>query len=208
MKEFNLLDLRGAFADFLQHGGSNPSLVSGRCITDANAELPFHYIQIWTKLQIQNYAYHAPHNVLPPQTVNASPPSGSGHSDVILVNIDPSQIWPASGLKGHHVAELHLIFHACFDIIPQPNPQRLSQKGLFVEQSTRMYLLKRALQSNQSVLGGIVLLGQIRTLVDLILRFGKEAEKRLTKATVLMYSKEFCLNKYFEKELFYALKCH
>ncbi|KAM6504101.1 hypothetical protein JOM56_001044 [Amanita muscaria] len=71
MKEFNLPDLRGAFADFLQHGGSNPSLISGRRIADANAELPFDYIQIWTKLQIQNYAYHAPHNILPPQTRDA-----------------------------------------------------------------------------------------------------------------------------------------
>jgi hypothetical protein len=95
-----------------------------------------------------------------------------------------------------------------FDIIPQPNPQHLSQKGSFVEQSTGMYLLKRALRSDRSVLGGIIPLGQIRTLVDLIPRFGKEAEKRLTKATLLTYSKEFRLNKYFEKELFYALKCH
>jgi hypothetical protein len=103
MKKFNLPDLRGAFADFLQHGGSNPSLMRGRRIADADTELPFDYIQIWTKLQVQNHAYYAPHNVLPSQTVNASPPSGSwtcGHSDVILVNIDPSQVWPASGLEG------------------------------------------------------------------------------------------------------------
>jgi hypothetical protein len=129
---------------------------------------------------------------------------------------------------GHHVAELRLVFravprnrspsHSCtdsflayvqrFDIIPQPNPQRPSQKGLFAEQSTGMFLLKRTMRSDQSVWGDIILLGQIKTLVDLIPRFGKEAEKRLTKETVLAYSKEFRLNKYFEKELFFALKGH
>ena len=35
--------------------------------------------------------------------------------------------------------------------------------------------------------------------------FGEAAEKCLSKETVLDHVSEFCLNKYFEKELFYAL---
>ena len=38
-------------------------------------------------------------------------------------------------------------------------------------------------------------------------RFGKQANRQLAKETVLEYSSEFWLNKYFEKELFYAFKC-
>jgi hypothetical protein len=103
MNKFNLPDLRGALADFFQHSGNNPPLFGGRRTANANTQLPFDYIQIWTKLRLQNHAYHAPHNILPAQTVNASPPSESwifGHSDVVLVNTDSSHVWPSSGLKG------------------------------------------------------------------------------------------------------------
>jgi hypothetical protein len=42
--------------------------------------------------------------------------------------------------------------------------------------------------------------------VDLVPHFGKAADKQLSKETVLEYGLEFWLNKYFDKELFYALK--
>ena len=103
MNKFNLPDLRGALADFFRHGGDNPPFVGGRRTANANAQIPFDYIQVWTKLRLQNHAYHAPHNILPAQTVNASPPSESwtfGHSDVVLVNTDSFHVWPSSGLKG------------------------------------------------------------------------------------------------------------
>ena len=69
-----------------------------------------------------------------------------------------------------------------------------------------MHLLKRARQSDGSIMGDIVPLGQLRKLVDLVPRFGKQANRQLAKETVLEYSSEFWLNKYFEKELFYAFK--
>ena len=69
-----------------------------------------------------------------------------------------------------------------------------------------MYVLKRACQADGSIMGDIVPLVQLRTLVDLVPRFGKKANRQLAKETVLEYSSEFWLNKYFEKELFYAFK--
>jgi hypothetical protein len=93
-----------------------------------------------------------------------------------------------------------------FDIVPQPNPQRPSQKGSYVEPSTGMYCLKRAQRSDGSFFGDVIALEHIRALVDLIPRFGEAAEKRLSKETVLDHVSEFRLNKYFEKELFYALQ--
>lgn len=107
MEKFTLPDLRGALVDFLTRLGENSTLtIGGRRSRSANpiAPLPFDDIQIWTRLQIQNHSYHSPHNVLPPQTVNASPPSDSwafGRSDVTLINSDPSQVWPSSGLNGN-----------------------------------------------------------------------------------------------------------
>ena len=69
-----------------------------------------------------------------------------------------------------------------------------------------MYLLKRARRSDGSIIGDVVPLAQLRTLVDLVPCFGKEASRQLAKETILDYSSEFWLNKYLEKELFYALK--
>ena len=92
-----------------------------------------------------------------------------------------------------------------FDIIPQPNPQRPTQRGSYVEPWTGMYYLKRAQRTDGSFLGDVIALEHIRALVDLVPRFGEAAEKRLSKETVLEHVSEFRLNKYFEKELFYAL---
>ena len=68
-----------------------------------------------------------------------------------------------------------------------------------------MYCLKQACHIDGSFLGDVIALEHIRALVDLIPCFGEAAEKRLSKETVLEPVSEFHLNKYFEKELFYAL---
>jgi hypothetical protein len=69
-----------------------------------------------------------------------------------------------------------------------------------------MHLLKRARRNAGELMGDVVPLSQIRALINLVPRFGEEADKRLTKETAVEYSSEYWLNKYFEKELFYALK--
>jgi hypothetical protein len=104
MKKFNLPDLCHALANFLTRLNADDSfIIGGRRMVDVDTPLPFDELQIWTKIQLQNRAYHAPYNILPPQTVNASPPSGSwtfGRSDVVLININPSKVWPQSGIEG------------------------------------------------------------------------------------------------------------
>ena len=109
-EQFDIPDLRGALADFLASRGGNKAL-GGRRIATKDANLPFNYLQVWVKVQLQNRAYHGPHNILPPQTVNAAPPpSGRStfhHADVILLNTDTSQVWPASGLEGN-VDQIHM----------------------------------------------------------------------------------------------------
>lgn len=96
-----------------------------------------------------------------------------------------------------------------FNIVPQLRPTGQGQpneKGPYPEPSTGMHLLKRARRTDGSIMGDIIPLAQLRTLVDLVPRFGKQANRRLAKETVLEYSSEFWLNKYFEKELFYAFR--
>ncbi|KAJ7017967.1 hypothetical protein C8F04DRAFT_1199649 [Mycena alexandri] len=59
-----------------------------------------------------------PQQLLEPETVNAEPPKGawqSGRGDPVLVNIDDDYHWPRSGLAGHAICQLKLIFR----VIPQ-----------------------------------------------------------------------------------------
>jgi len=54
-------------------------------------------------MQIQNHAYHTPHNIIPAQTANALPPSTtwpSGCANTVLININSDSVWPHSGLNG------------------------------------------------------------------------------------------------------------
>jgi len=78
-------------------------------------------------------------------------------------------------------------------------------RGHYPEPSSSLFVLKRARKSNGTQVGGIIPVQQVRALVDLVPRFGKKADQRMTSNTSLIYSEEFWLNKYFDKELFYAL---
>ena len=68
----------------------------------------------------------------------------------------------------HPCSDVILAYVQRFDIIPQPCPQSLEQKGLYVEPSTKMYRMKRAYRSDRSIMGGIICLGQVRALVNLV----------------------------------------
>ena len=79
------------------------SSIGGRRFATKDSQLPFTHIEIWTRLQIQSKAYHHPHNVLPPQTINATPPSPTwpiGQYDTVIANTDPAKEWPFSGMTG------------------------------------------------------------------------------------------------------------
>ncbi|KAH9009323.1 hypothetical protein EDB85DRAFT_1881682, partial [Lactarius pseudohatsudake] len=209
MAMFNLPDLRGALADFLVRADAgDPIRIGGRRVADSDSPLPFRNLQVWTKVQLQHRSYYAPNHILPPQSINASPPSGPwpcGHSDVVLFNMDHNKVWPYSAFPPSST-DLFLSYVQRFDIVPQPNPVAPAQRGVYPHPSTGMYLLKHARRNDGAIMGDIVPLAQLRALVNLVPRFGEEADKRLTKETALEYSSEFWLNKYFDKELFYALK--
>ena len=81
-----------------------------------------------------------------------------------------------------------------FDIVPQAATSVLP-----------LHVLKTACQADGSLLGNIVPLNQLHSLVSLIPCFRKKADSRLTKTNSFAFSTEFWLNKYFTKEMYYAL---
>ena len=68
-----------------------------------------------------------------------------------------------------------------------------------------MHVLHRAKRANGEYFGDIIPLSQLRAPINLVPRFGKTANKCLSSTNSAALSEEFWLNKYWEKDLFYAL---
>ena len=68
-----------------------------------------------------------------------------------------------------------------------------------------MFILKQSVHTSGVPLGDIIPLSQLHALADLIPRFGAKADPQLSKQTSLAYSTEFWLNKYFDKQTYFAL---
>ena len=102
-KRFDLPDLPNAIAEYLQTSQKVSFTIGRRCV--ASHEVPPESIKldIWTSIRIQTKTYHAPHENLPPWTINVSPPVKGwpiGRYDAIMINVDPSLVWPYSGFNG------------------------------------------------------------------------------------------------------------
>jgi hypothetical protein len=68
------------------------------------------------------------------------------------------------------------MFRYCTRLPPTGQGQS-NQKGPYPGPSTGMHLLKCARRTDRSNMGDIVPLAQLQTLVDLVLRFGKQAKR-------------------------------
>jgi hypothetical protein len=106
-ENFNLPDLHGALVDYVSRGGDNANVAGGRRVANRDSPLPndIKMLEVWTKVRIQNCAYHAPHDVLPAQTINVLPPSvpwPSGRGDPVIINTNKAKIWPHSGFEGKY----------------------------------------------------------------------------------------------------------
>ena len=88
------------------------------------------------------------------------------------------------------------------------NPQvsHPASRGSFPEPNSSLYVLKRAKRTNLSLMGNVIPLDQIRALIDLTPCFGDVAKRTLTFQNSTIYNSEYFVNKYFDKELFWALK--
>lgn len=131
---------------------------------------------------------------------------GLGHQVVQLRLI--FRIVPPTNTLPTRETEKFLLYVQRFDIVPQRN-QKLSgsttRQGPYPDPASQMFVLKRALRQDGSIIGDVVSLNRLRALVELTPVFGEKADLRLTKESSLEYSVHFWLDKYFDKELFYAL---
>jgi hypothetical protein len=113
----------------------------------------------------------------------------------MIMRVVPSQGFTSPLGTAEFLAYLHR-----FDI----DPPRGSI-GPCRDPHTDMYRLKRARRSDNTMIGDVVSLDQLRVSVEISPRFGKQADHRLTKETSLDIPEHFWLTKYYNKELFFAL---
>ena len=111
---------------------------------------------------------------------------------------------------GHTVVQVRLIFRLLrsdtflayvqrFNVtLPPPSSNT-------TDAAAGMHILKRVIRSNGVQVGDIIPLRHICSPAHAIPHFGKEANSRLALHTSYELSNEFWLNKYWNKEFFYAL---
>ncbi|KAG1741923.1 hypothetical protein EDD22DRAFT_982197 [Suillus occidentalis] len=226
-EKFSLPDLRGALADYIQQEGmaQNFHSLRGQHRALPDAPLPFNDLMVWFKVRVQQASYHSPSITLPALTVNASPLSTTwkyGHYDAAIFAVDDTgcEQWPTSGLKGHDVVEVHLIMQPLpprgktgtsapwgtrfltyvqrLDVMPQ-------RHGSLLESTTQMHILKCAMRSAGTPFGDILPLDQLCSFAHIIPRFGCAADSRLTAQNSTHFAQTFFLNKYIDKDFYYAI---
>lgn len=127
--------------------------------------------------------------------------------DICLIfRIMPSSHpYTAETTAGRQITSRFLAYVRCYDVVQQRNPTNAAEQGMYPEPNSGLFLLKRARRANGEEVAGIITLDQLRSFIDIAPRFGEKAEPRFTNSNSLIYATEFWLNKYFSKDLFYAL---
>jgi hypothetical protein len=120
-------------------------------------------------------------------------------------------------LAGHTVAEVYLVMQPLpprgkttpwsahflmyvqlLDVVPQ-------RRGIPLEHMTQMYVLKHAMRSEGVPFGDILPLDQLHSFTHIIPRFGPVADSHLTAENSVHSARVFFLNKYIDKEFYYAI---
>ena len=100
---YGLPDLPAALADYVArvHNGVTVHAVGGR--RTRNLRIPSANVEVWSRMTIQTKSCHYSHDVLPPTTLNAFCRNDEwpiGQCDSVMLNVDPTKVWPMSGLDG------------------------------------------------------------------------------------------------------------
>ncbi|KIK14430.1 hypothetical protein PISMIDRAFT_36176, partial [Pisolithus microcarpus 441] len=209
---YGLPDFKPAFTDYLAcHHHNLTHMIRGRQQAMPDCQLPFHHIQIWSKIHIQSYSSYDSKMLLPSQGLHVSLPTVNwlfGCYDSVIISRDRNKDWLHSGLHGHEVVQLRMIFK------PISGSQSLLSNIYYayvqcfitmsVDQHAGMHVLKRALQSTGECVRDIVSLFQIRVPAHLIPCFGQKANSQLNLQSSDELLSSFWLNKYWTKELFHS----
>ncbi|KAG6373014.1 hypothetical protein JVT61DRAFT_7067 [Boletus reticuloceps] len=216
--KFALPDLRGALGDYLNREGNftrNFHVFGTPRRSPKDVPLPFNDLRIWYKVRLQQKSYYDMSVLGSTFTVHAHPPDQTwryGRYDGALLNIDEVQAWPSSGLAGHSVILVRMI------MCPAPPKNQICPWAdrfliyaerldiVTVEPATGLHVLKRATRASGAPLGEIFPLDQLQSYCHLAPRFDSaQADNRLNHYNSIHSSSSMYLNKYIDKEMYYAV---
>ncbi|KAF8120747.1 hypothetical protein EV363DRAFT_1188133 [Boletus edulis] len=224
-RQYALPDLRAALADYVKRE-RRPSQRKFHTFGNArwsgpDADLPFSELQIWHKIRLQQKSYHLPNELGSTFTINAHPSDRDrtwkfGRYDAAILQVDLAHQWPLSGLMGHSVVLVRLIMcparpkggHTPWASRALVYVERLDvvpQRGSETESTTGLHVLRRAKRASGKNMGEVIPLDQLRSYAHIVPRFGRIADNRLTHSNSIHGSQTFFLNKYFDKDFFYAI---
>ncbi|KAI5988816.1 hypothetical protein EDD15DRAFT_2172157 [Pisolithus albus] len=219
---FSLPDLRGALSDYLNREGSfcqNFHSFGHQRRSSPNSPLPFNDLHIWFKVRVQQRTYFDSTKFSSAFTINAHPPDRHwkfGRYDAAILNTNPQYKWPLSGLAGHNVVLIRLIMSplsprgttipwADRALVYAERLDLVQQAHGLVDHATGLHVLQRAVRASGTPLGEVFPLDQIRSYTHITPRFGAAADNRLSSANSIHFAQSFFLNKYFDKDFFYAI---
>ncbi|KAJ3834116.1 hypothetical protein F5878DRAFT_545408 [Lentinula raphanica] len=216
-------------------GTSVFAIAGRRMVNDVSTEFPFTIkIWSKLHVQGKQYhAIHLPNDTHTVFATPPNAEWKFGRNDCVLINIDDQRVWPQSSLEGHCVVMVKMIFAPTygrnknhhprtdeflayckrFDVVNQPPPPSQyanipcyqAWKPNYPDYFSGCYVLKKALRSNGEPFGDIIPVSQFRAQVDVAPRLRGAADSRLTRSNVMAYATDYLLNKFWEKELWYAL---
>ncbi|KAJ4477100.1 hypothetical protein C8R41DRAFT_773274 [Lentinula lateritia] len=157
-----------------------------------------------------------------------------GRQNAAIINIDPSFEWPRSSLEGHCVVLVKVLFTVSQPRKPSPPVRGTDQFLAYCERldvvnqafpphkychlsgynswppynpdyATGCFILKRARRADGTPFGDVIPVSQFRSFADICPRYRGNPHPSLKQESSQYHSDEFFLNKYFNKELFFAL---
>lgn len=208
---------------------------SGPRQSGPHAKLPFSELQVWHNVHLQQKSYHHWNELGPMFTINTHPPDWTwkyGQYDGAILQVDLAHQWPPTGLTGmiflheyihfilnclgHSVILVYLIMCPAFskhyltpwascaliytqrlDVVPQGNSQ--------TEFTTGLHVLRRTKHTSSENLGEVFPLDHLRSYAHIVPCFGHAANNCLTNLNSIHTLELFLLNKYFDKDIFYAI---
>ncbi|KAF8136220.1 hypothetical protein EV363DRAFT_1395339 [Boletus edulis] len=212
---FKLPDLHAALGDYVNREGNITQsfhTFGHQRQSPPDVQLPFKEL---------DKDYYDPSITARTFTVHTQPPDDSaslkyGWYDAAIINTNEQRKWPSSGLQGHNVIIVRLIMCPTsyqrstnpFSGCPLMYLQRLNiiaQGNNLVEHTTGLHVLKKAECTSGCPLTDVFPLDQIRSYTHIVPCFGCEVDNRFTSSNCIEHSYSFFLNKYFDKDFYYAL---
>ncbi|KAH7910711.1 hypothetical protein BJ138DRAFT_1087120 [Hygrophoropsis aurantiaca] len=212
-------DLRPALGDFFS--GRTYESRRGRRVSSSNCSLTFSSINLWHRFRMQQRSVQNPDIMSPAQTIQAAPPSSKmpyGRGNTVLITHTSGAFMSPNVPERYLVVQVRAVLQPVGVVPDQPllyveffnfSPHHIAiidgTEIVVPAPNIDMFLVQRRHRSNSTRLGDIVPLEDVRQVIQLVPKFGKEISPTLDSENSLEVAREFYINNFADKETFHAI---